>query len=186
MDERITRWWDAVLAGETDEPHPIHGARLKVRLKRDTLELSGVLDHARDREQLVREARARIGKGLSKVDVERLVVAPRLERPGVLDQTIAASYSDRATAELARNFLVEHGRVAPKREAIVDHANTKQLESLVPADYVVDVRRRIDRGEAVLIVRVDETAAFTVRGMLEEETRSLWTIAMPPEVAVRG
>jgi hypothetical protein len=174
-----------VLAGETDEPHPIHGARVKVRLRGDSLELSGVLDHAKDRDQLVRQARSRIGKGVSKVDVEHLVVAPRLERPGVLDQTIIASYSDRATAQLARNFVVEHSRVAPKHEAIVDHGNSGQLRDLVSGEYVDDVRKRIDRGEAVLVIRVDETAAFTVRGLLEEETRSHWTLAMPPEVAAR-
>jgi hypothetical protein len=185
MDERITGWWDAVLAGETDEPHPIHGERVKVRLKRDTLELSGILDHAKDRDQLVRQARSRIGKGVSKVDVQRLVVAPRLERPGLLDQTIIASYSNRATAQLARNFVVEHSRVAPKHEAIIDHANTGQLPNLVSHDYVDDVRKRIDRGEAVLVIRVDETAAFTLRGLLEEETRSHWTLATPPEVAAR-
>ncbi|HET7339342.1 MAG TPA: hypothetical protein VFK22_07320 [Candidatus Dormibacteraeota bacterium] len=185
MDERITGWWDAVLAGETDEPHPIHGERVKVRLKRDSLELTGILDHAKDRDQLVRQARSRIGKGIRKVDVERLVVAPRLERPGVLEQTIIAAYSDRATAELARNFVVEHSRVTPKHEAIVDHTNSKQLANLVPDEYVDDIRKRIDRGEAVLVIRVDETAAFTVRGLLEEETRCHWTMATPPEVAAR-
>ena len=185
MDERITGWWDAVLAGETDKPHPIHGERVKVRLKRDSLELSGILDHAKDRDQLVRQARSRIGKGIRKVDVEHLVVAPRLERPGVLDQTIVASYSDRATAELARKFVIEHSRLTPKHEAIVDHTNAGQLPNLLPEEYVDDVRRRMDRGEAVLVIRVDETAAFTVRGLLEEETRCHWTLATPPEVVGR-
>jgi hypothetical protein len=32
-------------------------------------------------------------------------------------------------------------------------------------------------------MRVDETAAFTVRGLLEEETRCDWSLAIPPEVA---
>jgi hypothetical protein len=185
MDERIAAWWNAVLAGEIDEPHPIHGERLKVRLKGDTLELSGTLDHAKDRNVVVRQARSRIGKGVSKVDVDHLIVAPRLERPGILDQTVLASYSDRATAQLARDFVVEHSRVAPKREAIVDHDNAKQVPSLVPDEYMVDVRRRIARGEAVLVMRVDETDAFTVRGLIEEETRCHWTLATPPEVAAR-
>lgn len=186
MDERINAWWDAVLAGETDEPHPIHGERVKVHLKHDNLELSGILEHAQDRDQLVRQARARIGNGVRKVDVERLVVAPRLERPGLLDQTIIGSYSDRATAELARNFIVEHSRMVPKQDAIVDQGNARQLANVLPPDYVDDARHRIELGEAVLVIRVDETAAFTVRGLLEEETRCHWTMATPPEVAARG
>jgi hypothetical protein len=37
----------------------------------------------------------------------------------------------------------------------------------------------------VLVMRVDETDAFTVRGLIEEETRCHWTLATPPEVAAR-
>jgi hypothetical protein len=183
MDERTAAWWNAVLAGETDEPHPIHGEHVAVRLDRDRLELRGTLDRREDRDELVRQARSRIGKGVREVDVSHLVVAPRLERPGRLEQTIIASYTDRATAELARDFVVEHGRVAPKQMAIIDRSNPGRLRKLVPEDYVDDVQVRIDRGEAVLLMRVDETAAFTVRGLLEEDTRCHWSLAIPPEVA---
>jgi hypothetical protein len=181
MDARTAAWWNAVLAGETDEPHPIFGERISVRLHRDRLELRGVLDRREDRAGLVRQARSRIGKGVREVDVSRLVVAPRLERPGLLEQTIVASFSDRATAELARKFVLEHGRVAPRQEAIIDRTNVERLRSLVPREHLDDVQRRIDRGEAVLVMRVDEIAAFTLRGLLEEETRSLWSLAIPPE-----
>jgi hypothetical protein len=181
MDARTAAWWNAVLAGETDEPHPLHGRHISVRLHRDRLELRGVLDRREDRAELVRQARSRIGKGVREVDVSRLVVAPRLERPGLLEQTIVASFSDRATAELARKFVLEHGRVAPMQEAIIDRTNVERLRSVVPREHVGDVQRRIDRDEAVLVMRVDEIAAFTLRGLLEEETRSLWSLAIPPE-----
>jgi len=181
MDARTAAWWNAVLAGETDEPHPIHGRHISVRLHRDRLELRGVLERREDRAELVRQARARIGKGVREVDVSHLVVAPRLERPGLLEQTIIASFTDRATAELARKFVLEHGRVVPVQEAIIDRTNGERLRRLVPREHIDDVRRRLARGEAVLVMRVDEIAAFTVRGLLEEETRSHWSLAVPPE-----
>ena len=115
------------------------------------------------------------------MDVSHLVVAPRLERPGLLEQTIIASFTDRATAELARKFVLEHGRVVPVQEAIIDRTNGERLRRLVPREHIDDVRRRLARGEAVLVMRVDEIAAFTVRGLLEEETRSHWSLAVPPE-----
>jgi hypothetical protein len=185
MDERTTAWWNAVLAGEVDEPHPVHGDRVRVRLKRERLELSGILDRREDRNELVRQARAHIGHGVGSVDASHLVARPRLERPGLLDQTIMTSYPDRATAELARKFVVEHARVKPRREAIVDRAGDV-TRKLVPEDYVGDVQTRIGLGEAVLVMRVDETSAFTVRRFLEEETRSRWTIAAPPEIPAGG
>jgi hypothetical protein len=183
MDERTAAWWDAVLAGETDEPHPIFGEHVSVRLDHDRLELRGMLERREDRQELVRQARSRIGKGVREVDVSHLVIAPRIERRGLLEQTIIASFSNRATAELARKFVREHGRVVPKQEAIIDGTNAERLRKLVPEEYVDDVQRRIDRGEAVLLMGVDETVAFEVRGLLEEETRCDWSLAIPPEVA---
>jgi hypothetical protein len=183
MDARTAAWWKAVLAGKTDEPHPTFGEHVKVRLHRDRLELRGTLERRKDRQELVRQARSRVGEGVREVDVSHLVVAPRLERSGLLEQTIIASFSDRATAELARKFVREHGRVVPASEEVIDRTNAERLRSVVPAEYVEDVQRRIDRGEAVVLMRVDETAAFTVRGLLEEETRCDWSLAIPPEVA---
>jgi hypothetical protein len=183
MNARTAAWWKAVLAGETDEPHPIFGEHVKVRLHRDRLELRGTLERRKDRQELVRQARSRIGKGVREVDVSRLVVAPPVERFGLLEQTVIASFSDRATAELARKFVREHSRTVPASEEVVDRTNAERLRRLVPDAYVADVQRRIDGGEAVLLIRVDETAAFTVRGLLDEETRCHWSLAIPPEVA---
>ena len=185
MDERATAWWNAVLAGETDEPHPIHGGRVRVRLDGDRLVLRGELDRREDRAELVRQARSRIGKGVRQVDVSHLLVAPQLERSGLLEQTIIASYTDRATAQLARKLVLEHARARPTRDLIVDRANVDRLRGEMADEYLVDVKRRADRGEAVLVLRVDETVAFTVRGLLEEETRCHWSLAIPPEAATR-
>src|SRR5947208_2817215 len=123
LGPRIDAWWDTVLAGETDEPHPIHGDEVSVRLRDGRLELSGELDTERDRDELVKQALARTGRGFREVDAADLRVADQTEKPGILDQTLVAAFSDRATAELARKLVLEHSHAAPKKETIIDRAN---------------------------------------------------------------
>jgi hypothetical protein len=42
------------------------------------------------------------------------------------------------------------------------------------------LRKALDAGNGVLIIRVDEAEAFEARDLLDEDTRSLWTMATPP------
>jgi len=51
---------------------------------------------------------------------------------------------------------------------------------MLPEDFLIDVRKAFNAGDAVLVLRVDETDAFKARELLDEETRSLWTISTPP------
>jgi hypothetical protein len=185
LDPRISGWWDAVIAGEV-EPHPIYGENLSVRLKNGRLELSGELARRLDRDELVGQACSRIGHGVHEVDATHLRVADKREKPGVLEQTLVAAFPDRATATLARNVVLEHSRVVPKEEAIVDRRNSRELHRLVPGEYLDDAKKRLGRGDALLVMRVDETDAFRVRALLDEDTRSTWTIATPPAVGAHG
>jgi hypothetical protein len=57
-----------------------------------------------------------------------------------------------------------------------------ELSRFVPEDFLKDARKAIDAGDAPLMIRVDETEAFKVRELLEEETRSQWTIGLPPRL----
>jgi hypothetical protein len=173
-------WWGHVLAGDIDEPHPLHGSAVAVRLRGTRLRLVGELESEEDREELVRQARSRIGKGIGSVDVSDLSVAHRRERPGILDQTMISAFPSRAAAEFAREFVIKHSRVVPQQHEIVDATHSDKLRLIVPADFADKVARAVDTGLAVLILRVDETAAFRVREILDEETRSKWTVAMPP------
>src|SRR5207245_6732065 len=109
MDARIASWWDAVLAGEAGEPHPVYGERISVHVAGERLEISGELERREDRDQLLEEARARVGHGIRDVDTSRLKVAQRRERAGVLEQVIVGSVPDPATAQLARTIVLEHG-----------------------------------------------------------------------------
>ena len=167
-----------MLAGAVDTTHPIHGDALKVKLAEGRLVLSGEVASERDRDQLLREARERVGNGLQEYDVKGLRVRPKDEKRGVLRQTIAAAYRHRDTAELARDFFLEHTGTKPIRAAIVDgHA---KLRDAIPAELIDDARKQVGRGRTLLVVDVDETEAFRARSLLEEDTRSVWTNVAPP------
>ena len=178
-DPRVAAWWDAVVAGDTDEPHPIHGHHVSTHLRDGVLVLSGELVGKDDRDQLVRQARARIGRGLRDVDTSKLRLADNSEVAGVLEQTLVAAYPDIATARRAGKYVVEHSRAQPKEQAVLGRETT-DLRRLLPTDFIADARHRLARGESLLVLRVDETEAYRVRELMQEDTRSTWTIATPP------
>ena len=182
----VAAWWDVVLAGDVDEPHPMYGEQLTVHLSDGRLRLSGELERQEDREELVRQARVRVGHGVHQIDVSGLRVRGRHERRGILDQTLVAAYHHRDTADLARKFVLEHSRVTPKHDEIVEPKNASRLRQLLPPELVDDAKQILDRNYSLLVIRVDETDAYRVRALLEEETHSAWTIASPPRVAMHS
>jgi hypothetical protein len=179
----IEAWFDTVLAGEADEPHPIHGERVKVKFTDGLMTLSGELDTERDRDELVRQAESRIGSGLRKVDAENLRVAERPEKYGVLDQILIAAFEEPDLAEVVRKFIIQRSRLTPKLQEVVKAGEVDKLRRLLPEKFVTDAQKALEKKKALLILRVDETDAFDVRRLLEEDTRSTWTIALPPEIA---
>lgn len=177
----VDAWWAALLAGDVDKPHPAYGD-LKAQLDGGRLRLSGELATESDRNDLVRQARERIGHGIDRVDVSHLNVRPRNENPGILRQTLISAFPNLAAAEYARAFVLKHSRVAPLQDEIVDSTHANKLTLLLPEEFLRDAGKALDEGGALLILQVDETAAFRVRELLEEDTRSDWTIAVPPEL----
>jgi hypothetical protein len=182
----VDAWWDAVLLGETDEPHPVFGQSISARIEGERLEIAGELDRKSDRDELLEQARARIGHGVGEVDASHLKLAHTSERPGILEQTLVAAFPNRETAELARKLVLERGRITPTREAIVDPGEEDELRRLLPEEFVEDARQRIGKGNALLVLRIDETEAFKMRKLLEEDTRSTWTVATPPTLIAAG
>jgi hypothetical protein len=180
----VTAWWASVLAGDVYQPHPVYGS-LKAHLDGGRLRLSGELESEADRNELVRQARERIGHGIDRVDVSRLGVASNREKPGILSQILVSVFPNREAAEFARAFVLKHSRAAPMQDEIVDSTDADRLGALLPDGFIDDAGKALDSGEALLILRVDETAAFRVRELLEEETRSEWTIAAPPQLNAR-
>ena len=178
-DPRVAAWWDSVLAGDHDAPHPVLGNDVSTRIKKGCLVLTGTLLDPAEKELLVRQAKARIGSGVTDVDASRLRVADRTEKKGLLEQVLVAAYPDPATARRAGKYVVEHSRIRPKRHAVVE-PGSKEVASVVPAEYVDEAKKHLARGESLVVLRVDETEAFRVRELMDEDTRSSWTLAVPP------
>jgi len=176
-------WWASVLAGNVYAPHPIHGPDVKVRLDGNRLRISGELESEEDRTELIRQARERVGHGIDRVDTSDLTLAKRDEQRGILDQTLMSAFPNREAAEYARAFVVEHSRVVPKKDHIVDPDHPDGMTDLVTAGFIPVARKALEKGKALLVLRVDETEAFKVRELLEEDTRSEWTVATPPTLS---
>jgi len=178
----IDAWWATVLAGDVSEAHPVFGD-VRVQLRGGLLRLSGELESDADRNELIRQARQRIGHGIDSVDVSGLTTANRRERPGILEQTLISAFPSRDAAEFARDFVIRHSRVVPKLSEIIDPSQAGKLRALMPDDFVLDARKALDGGHALLILTVDETEAFRVRELLDEDTRSEWTMGAPPQLS---
>ena len=178
----VDAWWATVLAGDVSQPHPIFGD-VKVSLKGRRLRLSGELESDADRKELVRQARHWIGNGIDGVDVSGLTLVSRKEKAGILEQTLISAFPSPDAADFARDFVVKHTRVVPKKSEIVDPHHADRLRGLIPDNFVREARKALSGGHALLILRIDETEAFRVRELLEEDTRSEWTIAAPPELS---
>jgi hypothetical protein len=178
----VDAWWTTVLAGDVSEPHPVFGD-VKVQLHGSRLRLSGELESDTDRKELVDQARQRIGHGINGVDVSKLKAASRKEKPGILEQTLVSAFPSRDAAEFARDFVLKHSRVVPKQNEIVDTNRAGNLRTIMPGDFLRDARKALHSGQALLVLKVDETEAFRVRELLDEETRSEWTMAAPPQLS---
>lgn len=176
----VNAWWASVLAGNVYEPHPIHGPSLRVHLDGSRLRLSGELESSEDRKELIRQARSRIGRGIDHAESSDLTIARRDERPGILDQALISAFPNRQAAEYARAFVIKHSRVEPKHHDIVVGDDKDRLRELLPEDLIAKAGKWLEAGHALLILTVDETAAHRVRELLEEDTRSEWTVTTPP------
>jgi hypothetical protein len=135
----------------------------------------------------MRQARLRVGHGIDDVDASDLRIARRDEQPGILDQTLISAFPNRQAAEYARAFVVKHSRVEPKHHEIVVHEMLEdedhRLGQWLPENLVAKARKWLEAGQALLILTVDETVAHRVRELLEEDTRSQWTITAPPTLS---
>jgi hypothetical protein len=180
----IDAWWATVLAGDVSEPHPVFGD-VKVQLRGSRLRMLGELESVAERKDLVEQARQRIGHGIDGLDVSHLKVTTRKEKPGILEQTLISAFPSRDAAEFARDFVLKHSRVVPKQSEIVDTNHAETLRKLVPGDFARAARKALDSRQALLILTVDETEVFRVRELLEEDTRSEWTLASPPQLSAR-
>jgi hypothetical protein len=176
--DQVTDWWTNVLVGRPGQPHPIHGDVIDAKLRGGVLHLSGELATNDERQSLIREARRYVGRGVDDVDVRRLAVKRRAYASGILDQAIIAAFANPALAEHALMFLREHGRLKLKELVVVNSDRDPVLNRI--GELAADVRKALSSGHGIVMVRLDETDAFEALALLDEETHSLWTVAMPP------
>jgi hypothetical protein len=190
LRDRVRAWWTQVLAGQVDQAHPVQGANLKARLDGDTLVISGTVPSEADRRQIDDEVAHLRGHGVDAVRNE-LKVEPRGdERPGLLVQTLIGTFETAEQAGFAEGYLQGHAHVDPQHMLVIaadaDEAAHTALRAVLPEAYQEKVKQALAAGRSVLIFTVDETEAFQARELLDEETRSLQTIVLPPEPAERS
>jgi len=181
---QVESWWTAVLLGQAGQPHPLYGDAVDVKLHGGVVHLSGQLDSPQDRQELIAEGHRYLGRGIDDVDARRLTVKRRDERRGLFDQTIIAAFPNPAVADHALAFLRQHRRLRPKDAGTVKSGHDPLLEKI--GEFATDARKALQHGHGVLVTRVDETDAFEARELLDEDTRSIWTMVTPPVPARRA
>jgi hypothetical protein len=181
---QVESWWTTVLLGQPGRPHPLYGDAVDVKLHGGVMHLSGQVDSPQDRQELIAECHRYLGRGIDDVDARRLTVKRRDERRGLFDQTIIAAFPNPAVADHALAFLRQHRRLRPKDAGTVKSGDDPLLEKI--GEFATDARKALQRGHGVLVTRVDETDAFEARELLDEDTRSIWTMVAPPVPARRA
>jgi hypothetical protein len=180
LQARNQAWWIALIAGQMDESHPLHGERLRASFEDGVLTLSGEMPAQADIDILLAKAEEFRAHGVSEVRSE-LSIAETPDEAGVLVQTLLAAFEGPEHAGLAASFVISHIHVHAFRQVVVEPGQS--LDGLLPEDFQQDAEGALGEGRSLLILTVDETAAFAARQLLEEETRSLWTQALPPQPA---
>jgi hypothetical protein len=184
--DQVRAWWTSFLTGQVDQPYPIYNAQVEAVLDRDALTVIGTVPTEADREAIEAEVERlrRYGVTVAKVDVT--VLPEETGEPGLLVQTLLVTYETEAQARFAAAYLqcqshLGRARIAVFGAAVRKSGELAEVKALIPRPYWDQVRGAIKQGHAILVVAVDETKAFQVREILDEETRSLQTLVLPPE-----
>jgi hypothetical protein len=182
--DHIRAWWDDVLIGRSGTNHPKYGPAIRAHTDGDTLIIAGTVPSLGDRRQVADEAESLRGRGIKRVRNQLRVVRQEVEAPGVYVQTLLSTFATAAQAAYAKGFFEGTAQFTPVliRMMTPDRKGpaVAALRAILPPDYWPDGERALRAGQALLIVTVDETDAFRARELLEEESRSLRTLALPP------
>jgi len=187
LPESIRAWWTAVLAGQADASHPVHGSNLKTRLEGETLIISGTVATEDDRDRIAGETDHLKGHGISTVRNELEILPDDTDEQDLLIQTLVGIFENAEQAGFARDYLESHPHVHPQLIQAIDSEGgadgRAQFRALLPEAFWDEAEKAFEHGQALLILTVDETKAFTARELLADETRSLRTLILPPEAA---
>ena len=187
LEDRTQAWWMSVLAGQVAGSHPVHGTDIKATVDGDILTLSGRVPSEEDRRLVEAEVAHLKGQNFSAVHNELEVIPENEDEKGLLVQSIIAIFETEAQAGFAEGYLEGHIHVRPELMHVIapqsSDAGYESLRAMVPEAYWNEAKEALEGQRALLIVTVDETEAFKTRELLEEETKSLRTLVLPPEPA---
>ncbi len=190
--EQHLSWWLSALQGQAQAGHPVYGETLHAELQDETLVMTGTVPSEDCRHAVQAELRTLQAHTDIPVRNELTVAEPTGEEPGVLQQTLVATYENATQAkvvaeQLRANPVLDSGRLQllTPDSSIGDGDRTEAFRT-VTETYRADLDRALEEGHAVLVVTVDETRTFEMRQLLDEETRSLQTLVLPPRVAGSG
>jgi hypothetical protein len=184
--ESVREWWRSVLTGQTAAPHPIFGADLNAKIDGETLIVSGTVTSEDHHRELLSETARLKAAGIDEVRDEVEVVPDSAGKPGLLTQTLVGTFENAELARVALDYLKAEVEVRKQELCLIDPRADEArslLRAHLPQDYWKDAEKAIDDGHALLIVSVDETEAFKAREVLDEDTRTLETLVLPPEPA---
>jgi hypothetical protein len=186
LHDRARAWWSTVLVGQLNGSHPIHGTAINAALQGETLVITGAVPTAQDRRDIEAEVAHLQGKGFTTLQNDLVVSDATADHAGLLTQTLFAVFESAEAAAFAQSYLIEHVQVHPE-QLIVFAASApdaaQRIAEYLPEASREDGQRALDAGRSLLIVTVDETEAFKTRELLDEETRSLQTVVLPPAAA---
>jgi hypothetical protein len=181
LEGQVRAWWVSVLATGRGVDHPVFGARIRAKVKDDVIVVSGVVENPEERGQLFWEAEALEGAGVRGVRVEVAIDGER-ETERLLCQTLLTFFAGRLQAEFAQALLEPHPDINLLLSEIMEAPDEPDDSRLLHPRWHEEARLRLAKGQVVLATQVDETHAFRARELLAEETRSLLTVVLPPEV----
>src|SRR5207249_1724524 len=90
-------------------------------------------------------------------------------------------FGSRDAAVFAAELLRSHRDLSPRVE-LLERADRRRpaFRTSVPPAFRDQAGEALAGGHTLLVLTVDEVDAFTVRDLLEQETRSLATLSLPP------
>jgi hypothetical protein len=190
FQENVRAWWTSVLVGQTDQPYPDRRLNIRASLDGDILVISGNVPEEDDLRAILAQVEPFVGREIAATRNEVTIVPEEQGDAGVLVQTLVGTFESEAQARLAATVLENRGNLQPSFIAILvprTNGNSKRekkaVRQLVTDAYWKDICQALEKEQAVLVVTVDETSAFHAREILDEDTRSLQTVVLPPEPA---
>ncbi len=187
LREQRKAWWTSVLAGQVDQTYPGPRAHITPRFEESTLVISGTVPSEQERQEILADLEQLVGHGITAYQCDLEVVSESDEEPGLLAQTLVGTFDNEDQARFAASVLESRGQIdanvlqilSPGPSGIPDNS-VKGLRTLLTEEHLKDIEVALSENHAILVLTVDETQAFQAREILDEETRSLSTVVLPP------